>query len=60
MLTVECDHASEPEVLWSFTLLDDSALGSLQEHGRRNLLDILEDRTGERSTIFSSQLPPAK
>src|SRR5205814_1408559 len=41
-------------------VLDDFALSPLPEHGRRDLLEILEDRTGERSTIITSQLPPAK
>ena len=41
-------------------VLDDFALGPLPDHGRRDLLEILEDRTGERSTIITSQLPPAK
>src|SRR5205809_5622281 len=41
-------------------VLDDFVLGPLPEHGRRDLLEILEDRTGERSTIITSQLPPAK
>jgi len=41
-------------------VLDDFAVGPLPDHGRRDLLEILEDRTGERSTIITSQLPPAK
>jgi DNA replication protein DnaC len=41
-------------------VLDDWALGPLPEQGRRDLLEILEDRTGTRSTIVTSQLPPAK
>jgi DNA replication protein DnaC len=41
-------------------VLDDFALGPLPDHGRRDLLEILEDRTGERSTIITSQLPPTK
>lgn len=28
--------------------------------GRRDLLELLEDRTGTRATIVTSQLPPAK
>jgi DNA replication protein DnaC len=40
-------------------LLDDFALVPLQESERRDLLEILEDRYGTRSTIVTSQLPPA-
>jgi DNA replication protein DnaC len=41
-------------------VLDDFARGPLPEHGCRDLLEILEDRRGERSTVITSQLPPAK
>ena len=41
-------------------VLDDFALSPLPEHGRRDLLEILEDRTGTRGTIVTSQLPPGK
>ena len=40
-------------------LLDDFGLVPLQEPERRDLLEILEDRYGTRSTIVTSQLPPA-
>jgi len=40
-------------------VLDDFALAPLQEAERRDLLEILEDRYGTRSTIVTSQLPPA-
>ncbi len=40
-------------------LLDDFALVPLQEPERRDLLEILEDRYGTRSTIITSQVPPA-
>ena len=39
-------------------LLDDFALQPLQEAERRDLLEILEDRYGTRSTIVTSQLAP--
>ena len=39
-------------------LLDDLALVPLQEAERRDLLEILEDRYGTRSTIVTSQLEP--
>lgn len=40
-------------------VLDDLALVPLQEAERRDLLEVLEDRYGTRSTIVTSQLPPA-
>lgn len=39
--------------------LDDFGLTSVQEADRRDLLEILEDRYGTRSTIVTSQVPPA-
>ena len=41
-------------------VLDDWGLGGLRDQDRRDLLELLEDRTGTRSTIVTSQLPPAK
>jgi DNA replication protein DnaC len=38
-------------------LLDDFGLAPLQDRERRDLLEILEDRYGRRSTIVTSQLP---
>lgn len=38
-------------------VLDDFALTALTEQGRRDLLEIIEDRHGLRSTIITSQLP---
>jgi DNA replication protein DnaC len=40
-------------------VLDDWGLGGLREQDRRDLLEVLEDRTGTRSTVITSQLPPA-
>ncbi len=40
--------------------LDDWALTPLQEAERRDVLEILEDRYGTRSTIVTSQLPPSQ
>lgn len=40
-------------------VLDDFGLVPLQEPERRDLLEILEDRYGTRSTIITSQMPPA-
>ena len=39
-------------------VLDDWGLAPPKEHERRDLLEILEDRYGSRSTIVTSQLPP--
>jgi DNA replication protein DnaC len=39
-------------------VLDDFALVPLQDPERRDLLEILEDRYGTRSTIVTSQLEP--
>jgi DNA replication protein DnaC len=41
-------------------VLDDWGLSALRDQDRRDLLEILEDRTGTRSTIVTSQLPPTK
>jgi len=38
-------------------ILDDWGLLALSEEGRRDLLEILEDRHGSRSTLVTSQLP---
>ena len=40
-------------------VLDDLALVPLQDQERRDLLEVLEDRYGTRSTIVTSQVPPA-
>ena len=41
-------------------VLDDWGLKAISEHERLDLLEILEDRYGNRSTIVTSQLPPDK
>jgi len=41
-------------------LIDDWGLAPVQDPERRDLLEILEDRYGTRSTIITSQLPPAQ
>jgi DNA replication protein DnaC len=38
-------------------LLDDFGLAPLADHERRDLLEILEDRYGNRATLITSQLP---
>ena len=39
-------------------ILDDLGLKSLQAQERHDLLEVIEDRHGQRSTIITSQLPP--
>jgi DNA replication protein DnaC len=41
-------------------IIDDWALAAVQEPERQDLLEILEDRHGTRSTIVTSQLPVPK
>ncbi len=41
-------------------VLDDWGLAPPKDQERRDLLEILEDRYGNRSTLITSQLPPAK
>lgn len=41
-------------------VIDDWGLAPQAEAERRDLLEILEDRSGNRSTLMTSQLPPAK
>lgn len=41
-------------------VIDDWALTPVRDTDRRDLLEILEDRYGNRSTIMTSQLPTAK
>src|SRR5262249_41949841 len=41
-------------------VIDDWGLAPIQDPERRDLLEILEDRYGTRSTIITSQLPPAQ
>jgi DNA replication protein DnaC len=41
-------------------VVDDWGLAPPQDQERRDLLEILEDRYGTRSTIVTSQLPPAQ
>lgn len=39
-------------------VIDDFGLGAMREGDRHGLLEVLEDRYGNRSTIITSQLPP--
>jgi len=41
-------------------VLDDWGIAPLKDQERRDLLEIMEDRGGSRSTIMTSQLPPTK
>ncbi len=40
-------------------VLDDFAVGPINDNERSDLLEVMEDRYGLRSTIVASQLPPA-
>jgi len=44
-------------IMLSSTLLDDWGLAVLDHAQRRDLLEVLDDRHGHRSTIVTSQLP---
>jgi len=46
-------------VMLSSTLLDDWGLAPLTPEGRRDLLEILDDRHNRHSTVVTSQLPVA-
>ncbi len=41
-------------------ILDDWGMDTLTETQRHDLLEVLEDRDGDRSTLVASQLPPEK
>jgi DNA replication protein DnaC len=41
-------------------VIDDFAISPVKDDERRDLLEVLEDRHGTRSTIVTSQLPPAE
>jgi len=41
-------------------VLDDFAMAPMSDTERRDLLEIVEDRHGQRATIITSQLPPEK
>ncbi len=41
-------------------ILDDFAVSPMSDPERRDFLEVLEDRYGTRSTIVTSQLPPAR
>jgi DNA replication protein DnaC len=41
-------------------VLDDWAIAPVTDSERRDLLEVLEDRYGTRSTIVTSQLPPKR
>jgi len=52
----EIDRIARQDLL----ILDDFGLQALDANNRLMLLEIIEDRHGKKSTIISSQLPPAK
>jgi DNA replication protein DnaC len=41
-------------------ILDDWGITPLRDHDRRDLLEVIEDRDGTRSTLLASQIPIAK
>jgi DNA replication protein DnaC len=41
-------------------ILDDFGIGTVKEHQRQDLLEVFEDRYGQRSMVVTSQLPVAK
>lgn len=43
--------------MWCSTLIDDWGLNPLDQPAHSDLLEILDDRVGTRSTIVTSQLP---
>jgi DNA replication protein DnaC len=55
-LLVDAEGLARVDVL----LIDDWGLAPVTDQERRDLLAILEDRYGDRSTIITSQLPPAQ
>jgi DNA replication protein DnaC len=40
-------------------VIDDFAVAPMNDHERSDLLEVMEDRYGMRSTVITSQLPPA-
>lgn len=41
-------------------VLDDWGMNPLREHERRDMLEIIDDRSGSRATVMTSQIPPNK
>ncbi len=41
-------------------VLDDWGMSPLREAQRRDMLEILDDRSGARATVMTSQIPPNK
>lgn len=56
------DYGRELKKLTRFDVLviDDWAIAPLKEPERQDVLEVLEDRYDERSTVIASQLPPNK
>jgi DNA replication protein DnaC len=64
-LTLSHADGSYPKLLAKLArinvlILDDWGLAPLSETGRHDILEIIEDREGARSTIITSQVPVAK
>ena len=41
-------------------VLDDWGMSTLRDAERRDMLEILDDRSGARATVMTSQIPPSK
>ena len=52
---VEVEYNSPPKT--DLLIIDDFGLTSLEQQQRLDLLEIIEDRHGRKSTIIASQLP---
>jgi len=64
-LTLARADGSYPKLLARFArmdllILDDWGMGKLNAAQRHDLLEVLEDRDGDRSTLVARQLPPDK
>ncbi|MGF6724936.1 DNA replication protein DnaC, partial [Paraburkholderia sp. GAS41] len=59
-LTVSACPDLQGQLQWAKTdvlLMDDFAMAPMPDSARRDLLEILDDRHGRRSTIATSQIP---
>jgi DNA replication protein DnaC len=64
-LTLARADGTYTRLLWRLAridvlVLDDWGLGAVREQERQDLLEVLEDRCGLRSTVMTSQLPTSK
>ena len=52
------DYADDEKRVFGLALIDDWLLAPLTDAERRDLLEVLEDRSERTSTLIASQLPP--